>query len=191
MDRVKQYFNIFLYVFFHFFIVTSLSCTEKAPVKNFPLIDSEIQYDYDRMIDAQKDNPLDKNSYEYSKKIINAEKEFLKNCSSINENNSLIGNWKLVDRNGSLIKNHSFLFNELISISKYENKLVLDNWGNRSVLYQGNENRYYIFSRGTGIIRMIKIEDNMMFVYIVKNNEWVLDPIHNNGEFIFKKSNDE
>lgn len=187
MDGIKLFQNVILYIFLHFFILHTLVCKEYFLEKTMPLIKSEIDYDYDKMIDAQKDQPLEDTSYEYSLEIMKAEKEFLKNCSSINLDDELIGDWRLVDKNDTVIKNHSFLFNEFISISKYKNDFVLDNWGNRSLLYLGSNNRYYIYTRGIGIIRMIKINEEELSVYIIKNKKWVLDPIHNDGEYIFKK----
>ena len=144
MDRIKVFRNGIFVIFLQFIILNSLACKEKYPGKTMPLINPEIDYDYDKMIDAQKDQPLDETSYDYSLEIMKAEKEFLKKCKTINDDNSLIGEWKLVDKAGKEIKNHSFLFNEFISISKYKNDIVLDNWGNRSVLYLGNKDRYYI-----------------------------------------------
>ncbi len=187
----KTFRSIILGVFLQVFILNTLACKDNFPRKTMPLVKSEIEYDYDKMIDAQKDQPSDKTSYDYSLVIINAEKEFLKKCKTINNDKSLIGDWKLFDEEGNEIKNHSFYFNEFISISKYKDNIVLDNWGNRSVLYRGSNNRYYIFTRGIGIIRMIKIQEDKLFVYIVKNKKWVLDPIHKEGEYIFKKISNE
>ncbi len=189
MDRIKSIQILNICITLMFIVLNSLSCTEKNPKYYLPLLDSEIEYDYDKMIDAQKDYPSDSNSYKYSQIIIKDEKEFLKKCKKINNDKSLIGEWRLINSNGDEISKHSFLFNNLISISEYKNEIVLDNWGNRSVLYVGSDNRYYIFSRGIGIIRMIKIQDNTLFVYIVQDKKWVLDPIHNEGEYYYKKVN--
>ena len=191
MDGIKLYHNIILSIFLQVFMLNTLACKENYPHKTMPLINLEIGYDLDKMIDAQKDFPSDDTSYEYALDIIKSEKEFLKNCEIVNEDNDLLGDWKLVDNKGTEIKKHSFLFNEFISISKYKNDFVLDNWGNRSFLYQGNNNRYYIYTRGIGIIRMIKIKEDNLAVYIIKNNQWVLDPIHNDGEYFFKKTSNE
>ena len=189
MDGVRIIQKVILLVVLQISILNSLSCKEYALDKIMPIIDSEIEYDYYKMIDAQKDHPADINSINYSLEIMKAEKEFLKKCKTIQDDDSLIGVWRLVDKNGKNIKNHSFLFNEYILISKYINDIVLDNWGNRSVLYLGNNNRFYIYTKGIGIIRMIQIKDNKLFVYIIQNKEWILDSIHNDGEYIFKKIN--
>lgn len=187
MAGIKNVRNGFLFIFLHAFVITSLACKEKFPESRISLLDSEVNYDYELMIDAQKDSPSNETSYEYSLKIIKAEKDFLKRCLTITDNEELIGNWNLVDNDGKEIRNHSFLFNEHIIITKYKNEIVLDNWGSRSLLYSGNDNRYYIYSRGIGIIRLIKIRDDKLFVYIVKNKEWVLDPIHDGGKYSFQK----
>ena len=191
MDGIKNFHKGIFYILLYFCILSSLSCKEKFPEKKIPLLQTEVEYDYIKMIDAQKDHPVDETSYDYSLKIIKEEKEFLKQCESISDDNSLIGSWKLVNAESKEIKNNSFLFNELISISKYNESIVLDNWGNRSILYHGSNNRYYIYTRGIGIIRMIKIHDDQLFVYIIQNKEWVLDPIHNDGVYSFKKEKNE
>ena len=38
---------------------------------------------------------------------------------------------------------------------------------------------------------MIKIQEDKLFVYIVQNKKWVLDPIHKEGKYILKKINKE
>lgn len=191
MDGIKIIRNIILLVLLQISILNSLSCEEHSHDKTMPIINSEIEYDYNKMIDAQKDHPSDETSFNYSLEIMKAEKVFLKSCKTIQEDDSLIGDWRLVDNMGISVKKHSFLFNEYISISKYKNEIVLDNWGNRSVLYLGANNRYYVYTNGIGIIRMIKIEKNELYVYIIQNKKWVLDPIHNDGEYIFKKVSNE
>lgn len=191
MDGIKFYTNVITYIFLQFFILNSLACKEIYQERTYPLINSEIEYDYEKMIDAQKDYPLDNTSYVYSLEIMKAEKEFLKGCNVIKGNDSLIGDWDLVDSTGMKIRKNSYLFNDYISISKYENNIVLDNWGNRSLLYLGSNNRYYIYTRGIGIIRMIKINEDKLYVYIIQNKKWVLDPIHNDGEYFFRKTCNE
>lgn len=187
MVGIDNYFmkRIVLIFFLFLFISFSLECSDYK--YSFSLLPSEINYDYDKMIDAEQDIPSDNTSYMYSRNILEKEKSFLNTCNRISEDSSLIGEWKLIDSEGNKINKHSYYFNNAISIHSYNNELVLDNWGNRSILYLGDENRYYILSRGILIIRMIKIIDDNLYVYIVKDGLWALDSIHENGKYIFKK----
>lgn len=191
MDRINVFSSVRKLFFFiiYFFVLFSLECIE---INNsiLPLLPSEINYDYERMIDAEKDNPTDKTSYEYSLEIIKKEKEFLKTCKRLNKKKELIGEWNLVDSYGNEIENYSYYFENQISISLFSSELVLDNWGNRSFIYEGDVERFYILSRGINIIRMIKIYKNELFIYIVKNGSWVLDPIHEGGKYAFEKTSD-
>lgn len=191
MDRINVFSSVRKLFFFiiYFFVLFSLECIE---INNsiLPLLPSEINYDYERMIDAEKDNPTDKTSYEYSLEIIKKEKEFLKTCKRLNKKKELIGEWNLVDSYGNEIENYSYYFENQISISLFSSELVLDNWGNRSFIYEGDAERFYILSRGINIIRMIKIYKNELFIYIVKNGNWVLDPIHEGGKYAFEKTSD-
>ena len=191
MDRINVFSSVRKFFFFiiYFFVLFSLECIE---INNsiLPLLPSEINYDYERMIDAEKDNPTDKTSYEYSLEIIKKEKEFLKTCKRLNQKKELIGEWNLVDSYGNEVENYSYYFENQISISLFSSELVLDNWGNRSFIYEGDAERFYILSRGINIIRMIKIYKNELFIYIVKNGSWVLDPIHEGGKYFFKKVDD-
>ena len=160
------------------------------PLLTIPLLDSEIEYDIQIMFDAQKDFPENDNSYEYSKVIIKREQDFLKTCSIIDEadiDKSTLGYWYLRDKEGNLIKNHSYYLNEIIQISIYNSNITFDNWGNRSYLYKGINDRVYIFSRWINIIRLIRFIDNRIYVYIVNNGKWILDPIHQNGKYFFTK----
>lgn len=188
MDGIAN--NLFqkkcIFFIVQFFILFSIKSTE-IKMDSLSLLNSEVDYDYNKMIDAEKDQPTIEGSYEYSMKIIDAEKEFLKSCGRIKKDESIMGEWNLLDSNGNSIEKHSYYFNNRISISEYNNEIVLDNWGNRSFLYLGEYNRYYIFSRGIGIIRMIKIKNNKLYVYIIIGGKWVLDPIHAGGKYLYVK----
>ena len=187
MDRIEK--NIILkkiiFLFIQVFVFFDLNCIENV---SYPLLLSEVNYDYEKMLDAEKDTPIDKTSYEYSLNILRKEKNFLNSLRHINENPALTGEWKLTNKDGKQVVRHSYYFNNEIFIQSYNKELVLDNWGNRSLLYEGEDSRYYILSRGINIIRMIKIEGTKLFVYIVKDGQWLLDPIHEDGKYYFVKT---
>lgn len=164
---------------------SSLNC-QTFGLNDIPLSSSEVNYDINLMIDAQKDFPLNEYSVLYADQIVEAENDFLKECSKL-KSSPYVGVWKLTDQLGNLIGRHSFNFSDTIEISMYKNSIVFDNWGNRSFFYAGNNDRLYIFSRWINIIRQINVIDDKMYVYIVDDNKWVLDPIHENGKYFFTK----
>ncbi len=164
---------------------SSLNC-QTFGLNDIPLFSSEVNYDINLMIDAQKDFPLNEYSVLYADQIVEAENDFLKECSKL-ESSPYVGVWKLTDQLGNLVGHHSFNFSDTIEISMYKNSIVFDNWGNRSFLYAGNNDRLYIFSRWINIIRQINVIDDKMYVYIVDDNKWVLDPIHENGKYFFTR----
>ena len=184
MDRIRKklFFSIFIYVF-----IMSLINSNESNINEFPLLSSEVLYDFELMYDAQKDNPENKESYSYSQKIIKQEKLFLDGCILTGIDNDLSGKWKLVDKNGKLINHNSVYFDNTIMISKKDEGYTFDNWGNRSAIYKGEDNRLYIYTRWICIIRLLIISDDKLYVYIIKNGKWKLDPIHENGQYIFKK----
>lgn len=184
MDRVRKKFvcSIFVYVF-----IISLINSKEPNKKELPLLSSEVLYDFELMYDAQKDNPDNKESYGYSQQIIKQEKLFLEGCNLTGIDNDLSGKWELVDKNGKLINHTSVYFDNTIMISKKYEGYTFDNWGNRSTIYKGEDNRLYIYTRWICIIRLIIISDDKLYVYIIKNGKWVLDPIHENGQYFFTK----
>lgn len=164
---------------------SSLNC-QTFRSNDIPLFSSEVNYDITLMLDAQKDFPLNEHSVLYADQIIKAEEDFLKECNKL-ESSPYVGIWKLTDQQGNLVARHSLYFNNSIEISIYKNNIVFDNWGNRSFLYAGNNGRLYIFSKWINIIRQINVIDDKMYVYIVNENEWILDPIHENGKYFFTR----
>ena len=170
-----------------FFILSvSLFCEEKC-LKEYPVYENEVVYDFELMFDGQQDMPEISGSYEYSMGISEMEKTFLTECETLLPDGSFEGKWYLVDDEGTVIRKNSVYFNYLTEILTYNNELYLDNWGNRSLLYKGNDDRFYIYTRWINIIRMIKFFDDTMYVYIIDDGRWVLDPIHENGKYYFLK----
>ena len=55
MDGIKLYHNIILSIFLQVFMLNTLACKENYPHKTMPLINLEIGYELDKMIDVQKD----------------------------------------------------------------------------------------------------------------------------------------
>lgn len=148
----------------------------------YSILEDEVIYDIDFMLDS--DN-LDK--YDEYLRIIEQERNFLNNCQKVKEDNGITGNWILVNRENIEQKKVGYSLCELTEIGKYNDYIFLDNYGNRSFLYLSDKGRLYIFTRWLNVIRMLEIEDGKLFFYITQNDKWVLDPIHNNGEFYFIK----
>ena len=153
------------------------------------IIKDEVIYDLDKMTYALYLGSLS-NEEEYAQRIMNEERKFLnEKCEFINESDDFVTIYKLQDGDGNFIENESIFFNDKIKFYSYDNKIISENWGNNSYVYKGKESRYYIFTRWIGIIRLLKFEGDKLFVYIIKNNEWVLDPIHSDGKYCFIKQN--
>ena len=138
MDRINVFSSVRKFFFFiiYFFVLFSLECIE---INNsiLPLLPSEINYDYERMIDAEKDNPTDKTSYEYSLEIIKKEKEFLKTCKRLNQKKELIGEWNLVDSYGNEVENYSYYFENLTASIQFADRSQLRTKG----VSHGQENQ--------------------------------------------------
>ena len=94
---------------------SSLNC-QTFGLNDIPLFSSEVNYDINLMIDAQKDFPLNEYSVLYADQIVEAENDFLKECSKL-ESSPYVGVWKLTDQLGNLVGHHSFNFSDTIEIS--------------------------------------------------------------------------
>ncbi len=142
----------------------------------------EIYYDIDFM--ANGDIP---ENFELYSNIIEHEKLFLSKCEKITDGNELLGEWILVDENGTSQSFVSYNLCNLTCINKYNEYYVLDNYGNRSFIYRNTNGRMYIYTKWLNIIRMIELTDNKLYFYITQDNKWVLDPIHKEGKLYFTK----
>lgn len=186
MDRVIK--SLIIALFLLLSASSFLSCQENYN-KQIRMTELEVNYDIDLMLDAQNDNPQIPESVSYSEEIIKAEREFLNSCSYLLES-SFVGSWRLIDEKGNYIENQSLYFDGNINISIYNNKTVLDDLGNRSYIYTGDNGRMYIYSRWINIIRLLVFKNDKLYVYTVKDNQWILDPIHMNGRYWFQKEKD-
>jgi hypothetical protein len=176
-----------------FIIILTISLNafaDKKKIKEikteYPLLEDEINYDIDKLIEGldEKDDEL----YNYAQDIIHKEHDFLNTKEKVSYDDlKYIGNWKLVDKKGNEIERNYLNFDEWIVIKERKSVMVLSNFTGSSSIYKGENGRYYIYTRWANIIRMLQFVDGRIYVYIVRDGKWVLDPIHDGGKYVFEK----
>ena len=179
---------IFLPVIFLTIILTSFSKSRnvKEIKTEYPLLADEIDYDIDKLIEGLDEK--DKELYNYAQEIIKKEHAFLNAKDEVlYDDLQYIGNWKLVDKKGNEVERNYLNFDEWIVIESIDSTLVLSNFTGSSSIYKGENGRYYIYTRWANIIRMLQFVDGRIYVYIVRDGKWVLDPIHDGGKYVFEK----
>ena len=133
-------------------------------------------------------NAFDDELYNYAQDIIHKEHDFLNAKDEVlYDDLKYIGNWKLVDKKGNEVERNYLNFDEWIVIESIDSTLVLSNFTGSSSIYKGENGRYYIYTIWANIIRMLQFVDGRIYVYIVRDGKWVLDPIHDGGKYVFEK----
>jgi hypothetical protein len=152
---------------------------EPEGIQTMRLIDAELNYTKEKGIYmAECQNKI---SAFYRKSTILFKKE-----------NSMkyLGKWILVDKNNNIIKKTS-----ISSPGEYFNIVVDDD---NKLRYRVAELRSYLYSNNNGlyispnfhftIISKLIFINNHIYFYILENNKWILDPIHDNGNHYYIKA---
>ena len=192
MDRVIKFFVPATAIVF--FIVFSGFSSEKLVANRFENNIEELNsINLVRLYNGQKDNAI-KEDEEYNYITSKRISEYLKTlkCLDSKKYNMMSGNYRLVDSNNNYVTDYKkFFLSNYISILEVE-KGILSFQSNDSTskIYINDSGEKFFQSKWIEAIRQIKIIDDKMYIYILDGDYWVLDSIHEDGKFFFKKTDE-
>lgn len=139
----------------------------------------------ERLWAAQKDDSS-LEDFHYQQDIWKRESEYEKTLSNnISQDKTLLGNWYLTDQKNKIVEANRIapfqftLFPEGISYRRQSST---------SYVYEIENNSYIIIPTwDAGMIRMLKIFDNKMYIYNLDGDTWYLDDIHKTGNYYKKQ----
>lgn len=164
-------------------------------IKCFAQNQSELQlYEQDlKNISTQRiydyDNSDDYNDEQYIKSVYTKEKEFFEKLTKTHYKLDFEGNWILVDSQlQSVSKKSSYYNTNSFSIERINNYIEYRYTYTSGIIYTNEIDFYFHPSVHSWIIKKIKIEDDKLYLYILENDKWILDPIHEGGKLFYIKS---
>jgi hypothetical protein len=190
MGRINKWITLTL-IFFN--IGFLLLANEPIIPNQIPRTEKDLENIYvQRLFEGQKDDSA-LEDYEYyvntSKKI----NSFIEKQEKIktNENSFLLGSWILVSENDvSDIKSNGFFLSNEIQIVDMQNTLRFRDKSSTTYLVKGKDGSIYFKTRWLEGIRQLRFIDSKMYVYILNDDFWELDSIHEGGKYFFIKEDD-
>lgn len=175
----KSLFFFFSFIVFQFAIF-SFDIRQEFPNTIVPISNISIA----RLWEADKDDSSMEDFY-YQQEIWKLEDEYKKTLTTtISKDKSLIGYWYLTDSKNKIIKEQK---NGPIQFSLLPDGISYQRLSSSSYLYEIDNKSYIVFPTwDAGMIRMLKIYDDKLFIYNLDGDTWYLDDIHKNGSY-YKK----
>lgn len=172
---------------FLFILIYSLylfNCTAQV-VTSLPLENKTLQ-DIDSYKLFEMNKKFEDN--EYTEKTIKKHEKFISLLNKSQNDNEFLGKWELIDaKTKETVDKFSFYTGSSFEIQKYNSYLEYHCNSNMSFIYtDGKEFYFYPSVHFSFIKRMILINDELYF-YILQDNNWILDPIHENGLYYYSK----
>ena len=161
-----------------------------ADAKNTPNAKMEYVYELAYTLHEKKYNVciLYQLDNEYTEKTIKKHEKFISLLNKSQNDNEFLGKWELIDaKTKETVDKFSFYTGSSFEIQKYNSYLEYHCNSNMSFIYtDGKEFYFYPSVHFSFIKRMILINDELYF-YILQDNNWILDPIHENGLYYYSK----
>ena len=175
--KILLFFNIFVCTF----IVFPFDVEKKLKNTIVPITDISIE----RLWMAEKDDSSLEDFY-YQQEIYKEENEYKEYLSTkISKNESIIGNWYLMDSKSTIVERNK---NAPIHLSLISDGISYRCQSSTSYLYEIDKTSYIIIPTwDAGMIRMLRILDDRLYIYNLDGNTWYLDDIHKNGNYYKRK----
>ena len=159
----------------------SLDITQEFPNIIVPFSDISIE----RLWAAQKDDCSIEDFY-YQQEIWKRENEYEDTLSNdIAKNQNFLGNWYLTDTKNKIVEEERIAPIQFTLLPK---GISYRKQSSTSYVYELEDNSYIIIPTwDAGMIRMLKIFDDRMYIYNLDGDTWYLDDIHKTGNYYKKK----
>lgn len=170
-------------------ISLSLICIKvfSEPQKTLPITDSILKdIDSDELL--KREFELEYYDLDYIKLIWSLEEQFLSKLE-IYPNEFLLGKWILIDKEGNTPKkiNSDYYSSSYFNIIYEHNYFEYNDAETyKSIYFDGNDYYFQTLVYSVLIKRMV-VDNDKIYLYVLKNGEWILDPIHEGGKYFYVK----
>lgn len=139
----------------------------------------------ERLWAAQKDD-CTMEDFSYQQEIWKKENEYKKSLSNtISQDKSLLGNWYLTDKKDEIVEENRIA---PIQFTLLPNGISYRKQSSTSYVYEIEKNSYLVIPTwDAGMIKMLKIYDDKMYVYNLDGDTWYLNDIHKTGNYYKKQ----
>ncbi len=178
-------------VLFLMFLCTGfmLSCKSEVP-QTLPLEEEML-----RGIDSHKllkcENSGSDESIEYLESVYNKYDSFKLN--ELMYDSELLGSWSLKDSEGTAIKKEpkkkvrKMCSSNFFDIEKHNSYICYVYMDSSTIINTVGNNIYVSPSVYSSLIKKVILDGDKLYFYILKNDKWVLDPIHKGGKYFYTK----
>ena len=159
----------------------------KSEVSKPLSLEEEILKDIDSHKFFKCENLSDKKSIQYVESVNEKIDFFLETLKKETDSPILLGSWTLKNSSNQQISERwSFYTSNFFDIEKrlYIEYLFLNNY---SFIYTNGTDIYISPSVCSYLIKKIVLDGDKLYFYILKNDKWVLDPIHEGGKYFYTK----
>jgi hypothetical protein len=178
-------------MFLMLFLVLSLSSVVYAD--NIPLEFSRLPHepenmDPERLLDVEYNYTPAKGVYQ--DEILDALAVFFANLSGgVTQHSKAIlsGTWYLRDGKGERINRvHKWGAGEYFSVGDNETVFWYERGSGVAVIYYSSDGKYYFSPMFFyGITKQMRIYDSQLYFYVLVGDAWILDPIHEGGQYFY------
>ena len=178
---MKKTIIIFLSFIFLQTILFALDITQNFPNTIVPISNISIE----RLWEAQKDDCSIEDFY-YQQEIWEKEREYEDSLSNnISQDKSFLGNWYLTDQKNKIVEESRIAPIQFTLIS---NGVSYRKQSSTSYVYEIAKDSYLVIPTwDAGMIKMLKIYDDKMYVYNLDGDTWYLNDIHKTGNYYKKQ----
>ena len=123
---------------------------------------------------------------EYVENSIEKQEQFISSLTKSKDNSELLGTWELKDSvTNEIVNKFSFYTGNEFSIKKYNSYLEYHYKSNTDFIYTNGKEFYFYPSVHFYFLKRIVLTEDKLFFYILNDNEWILDPIHEKGKYYY------
>lgn len=130
---------------------------------------------------------------QYGEGVLKKQKIFfntLKTAITPESKDIFLGRWVLQDEAGNSVSPY-----RLTEWSKWGQGEAFDiiemygelKYGNSSPVYYSKQGEFYILHQSYEILKQLKVVNGRLYVYVLINDEWVMDPMHAYGKYSYVK----
>lgn len=175
--------KILIFIFITFITIKLFS----EPKEILPITDIILKdIDSDELLKREFD--LEFYDLDYIELVWSWEEEFLSKLE-IYPNKSLLGKWFLVDNKSNIQKNKNSKYYSPYNFKiLYEhNYFEYNDAESYSNIYFDGKDYYFTPIVYSILLKKMVVENDKIYFYVLKNGEWILDPIHEGGKYYYVK----
>lgn len=157
------------------------------PKMTLPITDEVLKdIDSDELLKREFD--LEYYDLDYIELVCSWEEQFISKLK-IYPNESLLGKWILIDEEGNIPKknNSEYYAASYFRIHITNNYYEYNFAETYSEIYFDGSDYYFHPLVYSILLKKMVVDNDKIYFYVLKNGEWVLDPIHEGGKYFYVK----